>query len=50
MRKLLLLIAVFFMFCVAYNIDIIDHRRSHIKRNTVPKKNYTGWVDLRLHD
>jgi len=43
MRKIFLIVAIIFMFFVAYNIDIIQHRRSHIKRNIVPKKNYTGW-------
>ncbi len=42
MRNLFLLTAIIFMFFVAYNIDIIQHRRSHIKRSN-PKNNYTGW-------
>jgi hypothetical protein len=44
MRKVFLLVGIIFMFFVVYNIDIIQHRRSHIKRNVVPKKNYTGWT------
>ncbi len=42
MRNLFLLTAIIFMFFVAYNIDFIEHRRSHIKRSN-PKNNYTGW-------
>ncbi len=42
MRKLFLTVAIIFMFFVAYNIDFIEHRRSHFKRSN-PKNNYTGW-------
>ena len=50
MRKLFLLTAIIFMLFVAYNIDFIQHRRGHIKRNIVPKKNYTGWSKGTSHN
>jgi hypothetical protein len=43
MRNLLLTVAVLFMFFIAYNIDFIEHRRSHTRSNMRPTDNHTGW-------
>lgn len=43
MRKLFFFIALIFMSFVVYNIDIIDHRRSHQRVYRIPRENHTGW-------
>ena len=36
-------VALIFMIFVTYNIDIIQHRRSHTRVYRIPRENYTGW-------
>jgi hypothetical protein len=36
-------VALIFMVFVAYNIDIIQHRRSHVRNYRIPRENHTGW-------
>lgn len=36
-------VALIFMIFVAYNIDIIQHRRSHTRVYRIPRENRTGW-------
>ena len=36
-------VALIFMIFVAYNIDIIQHRRSHTRVYRIPRENHTGW-------
>ena len=36
-------IALIFMVFVTYNIDIIQHRRSHVRNYRIPRENHTGW-------
>ena len=43
MRKLFFFVALFFMAFVAYNIDFIQHRRSHTRVYRIPRENHTGW-------
>lgn len=44
MRKLFFFIALIFMVFVTYNIDIIQHRRSHFRNYRIPRENHTGWA------
>ena len=43
MRKLFFFVALIFMAFVAYNIDIIQHRRSHQRVYRIPRENHSGW-------
>ncbi len=43
MRKLFFFVALIFMTFVVYNIDFIQHRRSHQRVYRIPRKNHTGW-------
>ena len=36
-------VALIFMVFVTYNIDIIQHRRSHVRNYRIPRENHTGW-------
>ena len=36
-------VALIFMVFVTYNIDIIQHRRSHTRVYRIPRENHTGW-------
>ena len=36
-------VALIFMIFVTYNIDIIQHRRSHTRVYRIPRENHTGW-------
>jgi hypothetical protein len=36
-------VALIFMAFVAYNIDIIQDRRSHARVYRIPRENRTGW-------
>lgn len=43
MRKLFFFVALIFMIFVVYNIDFIQHRRSHKRVYRIPRENHTGW-------
>ena len=43
MRKLFFFVALIFMIFVVYNIDFIQHRRSHTRVYRIPRENHTGW-------
>lgn len=43
MRKVFFFVALIFTFFVVYNIDFIQHRRSHQRVYRVPRENHTGW-------
>lgn len=43
MRKVFFFIALIFTVFVVYNIDIIQHRRSHKRIYVVQRENHTGW-------
>lgn len=36
-------VALIFMVFVVYNIDFIQHRRSHQRVYRIPRENHTGW-------
>ena len=36
-------VALIFMVFVVYNIDFIQHRRSHTRVYRIPRENHTGW-------
>ena len=37
-------VALIFMVFVVYNIDFIQHRRSHTRVYRIPRENHTGWA------